>query len=128
LENKDQSQIIPEIVIDSKITFSEITPKFVRILDQFAPFGPGNLRPTFLSEKVKVIHPPKLVGGNHLVLVVKQNGTDKIFDAIGFNLSYFANFIEKDKNLIDIVYSIDKIIKDGKSFPQLRIKDIKLSM
>jgi len=128
LENKDQSQINPEIVIDSKITFSEITPKFVRILDQFAPFGPGNLRPTFLSEKVKVIHPPKLVGGNHLVLVVKQNGTDKIFDAIGFNLSYFANFIEKDKNLIDIVYSIDKIIKDGKSFPQLRIKDIKLSM
>lgn len=128
LQNKDQSQINPEIVIDSKITFSEITPKFVRILDQFAPFGPGNLRPTFLSEKVKVIHPPKLVGGNHLVLVVKQNGTDKIFDAIGFNLSYFANFIEKDKNLIDIVYSIDKIIKDGKSFPQLRIKDIKLSM
>jgi len=128
LENKDQSQINPEIYIDSKITFSEITPKFVRILDQFAPFGPGNLRPTFLSEKVKVIHPPKLVGGNHLVLVVKQNGTDKIFDAIGFNLSYFANFIEKDKNLIDIVYSIDKIIKDGKSFPQLRIKDIKLSM
>lgn len=128
LENSSQNKITPEILIDSKITFSEITPKFVRILEQFAPFGPGNLRPTFLTEKVKVIHPPKIVGANHLVLVVKQNGTDKIFDAIGFNLSYFANFIEKDKNLIDIVYSIDKIIKEGKTFPQLRIKDIKLSI
>ncbi len=126
-ETINQNHINPEILIDSHLSFSEITPKFLRILEQFAPFGPGNLRPVFLTERAKVIYPPKIVGSNHLVLVLKQNGNDKIFDAIGFNLSYFANYIEKDKNLVDIVYSIDKIIKDGKTYPQLRIKDIKLS-
>ena len=45
----------PEINIDSKIKFSEITPKFLRILDQFAPFGPGNMRPVFLSESVELL-------------------------------------------------------------------------
>jgi len=56
-----------EILIDSKIRFSEITPKFLRILDQFAPFGPGNLRPVFLSEKVQIAGFPRIVGNNHLV-------------------------------------------------------------
>ncbi|MFH0734905.1 MAG: single-stranded-DNA-specific exonuclease RecJ [bacterium] len=123
----NSNSVMPEILIDSKLTFSEITPKFVRILGQFAPFGPGNLRPTFLTEQVKIVYPPRIVGLNHLVLVVKQFDSDKVFDAIGFNLSYFADDIDKDKNLIDIVYTIDKIVKDGKSYPQLRIKDIRIS-
>lgn len=122
-----QYTVSPEILIDSKLNFNEITPKFVRILGQFAPFGPGNLRPVFLSEKVKVVYPPRIVGGNHIVIVVKQQGSDKVFDAIGFNLANFAKDIDKDKNLIDIVYSIDKIVKEGKSYPQFRIKDIRLS-
>ncbi|MCK7525564.1 MAG: hypothetical protein MZV64_52140 [Ignavibacteriales bacterium] len=42
---------LPEIIIDAKIKFSEITPKFLRILDQFAPFGPRNMRPVFLVRK-----------------------------------------------------------------------------
>ncbi len=122
-----QNTVLPEVLIDSKLNFNEITPKFVRILGQFAPFGPGNLRPVFLSEKVKVVYPPRIVGGNHIVIVVKQKGSDKVFDAIGFNLANFAKDIDKDKNLIDIVYSIDKIVKEGKSYPQFRIKDIRLS-
>lgn len=123
----NQDTVLPEVLIDSKLNFNDITPKFVRILGQFAPFGPGNLRPVFLSEKVKVVYPPRIVGGNHIVIVVKQKGSDKVFDAIGFNLANFAKDIDKDKNLIDIVYSIDKIVKEGKSYPQFRIKDIRLS-
>lgn len=123
----NQDTVLPEILIDSKLNFNDITPKFVRILGQFAPFGPGNLRPVFLSEKVKVVYPPRIVGGNHIVMVVRQKGSDKVFDAIGFNLANFAKDIDKDKNLIDIVYSIDKIVKEGKSYPQFRIKDIRLS-
>jgi single-stranded-DNA-specific exonuclease len=110
--------------IDTKIAFSEISSKFLRVLDQFAPFGPGNMRPVFMSENVSLVYPPKIVGTNHLVTSFKQNGNDKIFDAIGFNLGFFAPNIDKEKNLVDIVYTIETVNKDGKAFPQIRLKDI----
>lgn len=119
--------IFPEILIDAKISFSEISPKFIRILDQFAPFGPGNMRPVFLSENVSLVSSPKIVGVNHLVTSFKQNGNDKVFDAIGFNLGYYADYINKDKDLVDIVYTIETVNKDGKIFPQIRIKDMKVN-
>lgn len=119
-----EEHVLQEILIDAKINLSEISPKFIRILDQFAPFGPGNMRPTFLSENVSLVQPPRLVGTNHLVTSFKQNGNDKILDAIGFNLGSFVGKIDKDKNLVDIVYTIESIMKDGKPFPQIRIRDL----
>jgi len=123
-KNMSTKDVTPELAIDSKLSFSEISPKFVRILEQFAPFGPGNMRPVFLSENVSLVYTPKIVGTNHLVTCFKQNGNDKVFDAIGFNLGAFAESIDKDKNLVDIVYTIESITKEGKSYPQIRIKDI----
>lgn len=122
-----EDDILPEIGIDTKINLAEITPKFVRVLDQFAPFGPNNMRPTFLAEGVSFAMPPRIVGSNHLLTAFRQNGNDKIFDSIGFNLGYFANLVENNQNLVDIVFTIEKLVKDGKTFPQLRIKDIRFS-
>lgn len=118
-----EEDIVSELNVDVKISFSEISPKFIRILDQFAPFGPGNMRPVFMSEDVSLVYPPKIVGTNHLVTCFKQNGNDKVFDAIGFNLGYFADSM-KGKCLVDIVYTIETLVKDGKSYPQIRIKDM----
>ena len=121
-----KAEILPEIHIDSKISLSEITPKFVRILNQFAPFGPGNMRPVFLAENVELIYPPRIVGSNHLLTCVKQNGSDKVFDTIGFNLGYYASHIDKNYDLVDIVFTIETVVKDGKSYPQLRLKDLRV--
>ncbi|MBU0561876.1 MAG: single-stranded-DNA-specific exonuclease RecJ [Bacteroidetes bacterium] len=125
-ERLTQDDIVPEIKIDSAIHLSEISPKFIRILDQFAPFGPGNMRPIFLAENVSLIAPPRIVGSNHLIVILRQNGNDKIFDAIGFNLGEYANMIDKNKNLVDIVFTIEKIQKNGGTYPQLRLKDIRV--
>ena len=114
-----------EISIDSNIKFSEITPKFLRILDQFAPFGPRNLRPVFLSESVRVANVPRIVGKNHLVASFKQSGTDKVFDSIGFNLGDHYDLIKENKSEFDIVFSLDKTVRDSRIFPQLKLKDIK---
>jgi hypothetical protein len=84
------------------------------------------MRPVFLSENVSLVYPPKIVGMNHIVTSFKQNGNDKVFDAIGFNLGYYADYIDKDRDLVDIVYTIETINKDGKEFPQIRIKDLKI--
>ncbi len=114
-----------EISIDSKIRFSEITPKFLRILEQFSPFGPGNLRPVFLSESVHIANVPRIVGNNHLVANFKQSGTDKVFDAIGFNMGDHFDMIKQNNSELDIIFSVDKTIRDSRIFPQLKLKDIK---
>ncbi|MBE0572686.1 MAG: single-stranded-DNA-specific exonuclease RecJ [Ignavibacteriaceae bacterium] len=114
-----------EISIDSKIRFSEITPKFLRILEQFSPFGPGNLRPVFLSESVHIASVPRIVGNNHLVANFKQSGTDKVFDAIGFNMGDHYDMIKQNNVELDIIFSVDKTIRDSRIFPQLKLKDIK---
>ncbi len=124
--NMSEDDILPDIHIDAKISFSEISPKFIRILDQFAPFGPGNLRPLFLTENVAIVNSPRIVGMNHFVASLRQNGNEKVFDSIGFNLGAFVNYIDKENNLVDIVYSIEATQKDGKAYPQLRLKDIRL--
>lgn len=123
-KNMTDENKLHEIHIDTKITFSDISPKFLRVLEQFAPYGPGNMRPVFMSENVSLVYPPRIVGVNHIVTSLRQNGNEKVFDAIGFNLGAFASQIDKGKNLVDIVYTIETIQKDGKSYPQIRLKDI----
>jgi single-stranded-DNA-specific exonuclease len=120
-----EDDLTPEIKIDSKLKFSEITPKFLRIIDQFAPFGPGNMRPVFLSENVEIGNKPKIVGTNHVVVTLKQNGSDKSFECIGFNMAEYYVEMTKTNCKADIVYNIDKSARNGMSFPQLRLKDIK---
>jgi single-stranded-DNA-specific exonuclease len=119
-------KLLPEILIDSRLKFSEITPRFLRIIEQFTPFGPGNLRPVFVSENVVVTGYPRVVGNNHLVVSLRQDGCDKVFDCIGFSMGKFCEKIGKPDTIVDIAFTIDRMEKDNKSFPQFRFKDIKI--
>lgn len=122
-----EDDLYPEILIDSTLKFSEITPKFIRVLDQFAPFGPENMRPVFLTEGAELSGLPRVVGNNHLVASFKQNSALKVFDSIGFNLGEYLDLLLKNqKSKFDIVYILDKIIKDDKVYPQLKLRDIRL--
>ncbi len=125
-ETVSEADLFPEVHIDSKLKFSEITPKFLRIIDVFSPFGPGNMRPVFLSEDVTVAGNPRIVGNDHLLVSLKQNGCDRVFDCIGFNMGDFCEIISKNGQLFDVVYSIDKSVRDGRVFPQFKIKDLKV--
>jgi len=124
-ESLNGEDLLPEIEIDSKLKFSEITPKFLRIIDQFSPYGPGNMRPVFLAENVQVSGMARIVGTDHLVVCLKQNGSDKVFDCIGFNMGNFCELMNKNNILFDIVFTIDKTARDGRIFPQFKIKDIR---
>ena len=121
-----QGDVQPEILIDDRISLNDITAKFIKVLDEFAPFGPGNMRPIFMAENVELVYGPRIVGANHLVTSIRQNGNDKVFDSIGFNLGGFASQIDKDKNLLDIAFTVEKSDRDGRIFPQLRLRDIKI--
>jgi len=125
-ESVTGNDLLPEIMIDSKLKFSEITPKFLKVLEQFSPFGPGNMRPVFLSEDVQISNMPRIVGTNHLLLSLKQEGSERIFDCIGFNMGEFCDPIINNNSKIDVVFTIDRTVRDGRVFPQFRLKDIKI--
>jgi len=118
----------PEIRIDTELSFNELTPRFIRIMKEFAPFGPGNMRPIFLTRGVEAIGIPKIVGKDHLRMRIKQN--NNVLDAIGFGLGHLLGEVRDNARKLDIVYSVDEH-EFGNSpnggnevFPQLKIKDI----
>jgi len=121
----------PAVRIDTEVRLSELTPRFVRILKEFAPFGPGNARPTFLCRDLELAGSPRIVGKNHLRFRAKQDGVT--FDAIGFGLGYFLQEVEQARGRKDIqcVFSIDESDHPGPSggsgegMVQLKIKDIR---
>ena len=114
----------PEMGIDAEIDFSEITPKLVRILKQFEPFGPQNMTPVFATQNVMDTGYPKYMGANeeHLRLFVKQHHSEG-FAAIGFNLAHKKNVIA-NRNLFQMAYCIDENEWNGQISLQLRLKDI----
>ena len=124
-ETIDQQILIPEITIDTEISLSDITPKFYRILSQFAPFGPGNMTPVFMSEDLNDTGFGKQVGEDktHLRCTAIQFGKGKIA-GIGFGLGDQLEFI-KNKKLFKAAYTIDENEWNGTISLQLKIKDIK---
>ena len=115
------------IEIDAKITLSEITPRFYRILKQFAPFGPHNMSPVFVTEDVYDAGTSRLVGKNqeHLKLdLVEPDVNSGIFTGIAFNQSQAFDLITSGSPF-DICYSIAENDFRGKINLQLFIKDIK---
>ncbi len=122
----DQQQI-EAVEIDSKLQLSEINPKFFRILKQFAPFGPHNMLPVFLSENVLDYGTSRPVGKNleHLKLdLVEPTGSSSIFSGIAFNQAGHYEAISQGLPF-DICYSITENEFRGKTNLQLYIKDIK---
>jgi single-stranded-DNA-specific exonuclease len=122
----DRSLLTPEIKIDSKIDLKDITPKFYRIIRQFAPFGPGNMTPIFMTENLKDTGYGKGVGEDekHLRLTVTQSGKEKIV-CIGFGLGDKMDLVSNKKQF-KAVYSIDENEWNGNVSLQLKLRDIKL--
>ncbi len=115
------------IEIDAKIPLSEITPRFYRILKQFAPFGPHNMTPVFVTEDVFDAGTSRLVGKNqeHLKLdLVEPDVNSGIFAGIAFNQSDAFELITSGLPF-DVCYSITENEYRGKTNLQLFIKDIK---
>ncbi|MDX1363646.1 single-stranded-DNA-specific exonuclease RecJ [Arenibacter latericius] len=127
-QNIDKKLLSPEIMVDAIISLDQISPKLMRIINQFAPFGPGNYAPMFMAENLMDTGYAKVVGqdGGHLKcrLADANVGTKGgSIDAIGFNLGTKLERV-KEKGF-SAVFSLDENEWQGNISLQLKLKDIK---
>ncbi|MFZ4457179.1 MAG: single-stranded-DNA-specific exonuclease RecJ [Bacteroidales bacterium] len=124
--NITTEQLVPQLDIDAAINFSDITPKFFRVLKQFAPFGPDNPKPVFCTRRVYDYGTSRLVGKDqeHLKLELIDSNSENIMNGIAFGM-YEYNDLIKNLNPFDICYTIEENNYGGNSSIQLLIKDIK---
>ena len=126
-DNITEEMLTPVVNIDSELDFSQITPKFFRILKQFQPFGPGNHNPVFMTRNVYDAGDGRKVGagGAHMKLdLIQEDSPYHKVPAIAFNLADYFDYI-KDGNPMDVCYAIVENYYAGTSFTQLRIRDMR---
>ncbi len=121
----DRNLLTPEIKIDAQINLETITPKFYRILKQFAPFGPNNMTPVFMTDNLIDTGYGKCVGEDktHLRITVAQPKSKSLV-AIGFGMGDKFDIVAHKKPF-KAVYSIDENEWQGNVSLQLKLRDIK---
>lgn len=121
-----QEQRMPEISIDAEIDFADINPKMYRIIQQMAPFGPGNMKPVFATRHVRDNGYGKKVGADqtHLKLNLFQGDNRTTYGAIGFGKAHKMELVHND---FDVAYTLEENEWNGVKSIQLQLKDLATS-
>jgi single-stranded-DNA-specific exonuclease len=125
-EKLTENDFKPDLNIDCDLDLDEVDMRFWKLLSQFEPFGPGNLRPIFVSHNIKVVGVPTIVGSGHLKMKVSQNGSG-VFDVIGFNMHEYLPVVRNSREKkLDIAYSLEENNWNGRRTLQIRLRDVQL--
>ena len=116
--------LTPVIEVDSTLPLGAITPKFVSVLKQMGPFGPGNPRPVFEARNLFVFNSLSSFKDRHIKFLVGQDGTDHVYQAVGFELVEFYEPISRGDSF-RMVFTVEENVYNGATSIQLRVKDIK---
>jgi len=118
-----EEHLMPTITVDEEIELSIISASYLSIIDQMEPFGPGNMKPTFVSRRLKASK-IKLLKDLHLKMSVFNEEDGVVIDAIGFNMPEHYEKLKGD-HYFDMAYTIEENNFRGNNTIQLHIKDIK---
>ncbi len=124
-----EEMLVPEIEIDEELYLSDINTKFYRVLKQFAPFGPGNMSPLFVSYHLIDTGYAKAVGKNNDSRHLKFEAVHKAHSgnplkAIAFNMGEHFDKMKQGKTF-SLCYHLDENNWQGNTSLQLRVKDIR---
>lgn len=117
-------QLVPEVIIDAELLFTEINLNFYNILCQMEPFGPDNMKPVFISKKVYNSGYSKIVKEQHLKFSLNQNNIT--LNGIGFGIADKFSILQMNRP-IDVVYTLDLNEWNGNKSVQIKVIDLKLS-
>ncbi len=123
-ENLGEEETVPEIEVDAELGFSQITPKFLRILKQFAPFGPENNVPVFVTRELVDTGNARVVGMKHLKMeTIPIAERSAPYPAIAFQFGECISRIRRER--FDLCYQLEENYWRGRTEIQLNVKDIK---
>ncbi len=130
-ENLKAEQQVPQIDIDAELHFAEINHSFFNTLQKFAPFGPDNNKPVFVTYNVvDYQNRCRLVGQGkkHIKLDVRDLTGGPTMSGIAFNAHDAENTIKYINSGMPfhICYTLEENNFNGKKSIQLMIKDIKI--
>lgn len=116
--------LVSYISIDGEMALTDINFRFMRFIEKLGPFGPGNMRPKFVSRNLNISGQPRLIGnGDHIRFTVSQNGRN--YPAVGFKLSsHYEDLIRGIP--IDLAYVVEVNEWQGSSTIQLNVRDIQI--
>lgn len=117
-------QLKRKINIDARVDFTDINLAILEILSLLSPFGMGNPKPVFLTEKAEIIAPPKKIQGRHSKFLVQKNG--KIFESIAWRKGEWADELNAGDR-VDLVYSLMTSEYLGEERVTLSLEDIKMA-
>lgn len=117
--------LVPKLNIDAEIEINTIDHDLVNVLERFAPFGPQNMRPVFVSYGNEIVGAPHIVGKKHLKFKVRRG--ERIIDCIGFNQGDFLKSLNYRPMLIDMVYVIEHNFWNGQNRVQIRTRDLRIA-
>ena len=113
-----------KIIIDARVHFDQIDSRFLDYLSLLSPFGGGNSKPIFMTQKAEVVLEPKKLQGKHSKFLLKHN--ERVFEALGWGMGDLADTICKGE-LVDITYSIQTSVYLGEEKLHLSLEDMKKS-
>jgi single-stranded-DNA-specific exonuclease len=116
--------LTPSIEIDTAISFDAITPKFLNVLKQMAPFGPENQKPVFEAKNVYVSNSLSNFKDRHVKFNASQEGNGSSFQVVGFDLGEHYERLAT-QTPFRMVFTIEENYYNGYTSIQLRAKDIK---
>lgn len=123
--------LIPEQIIEKEIHFNHIfnqgesiyeVPRLMRVLNQFEPHGPNNMKPLFLAKNVYA-HDAKLLKDVHLKMKVYQPDFQKHIEAIYFKAPEALQIVQSGP--FDMVFTLEVNQFKGRTTPQLMVKDVR---
>ena len=125
-QNMDDDDFIPEIEVDLELDLGDITNNFMSNLKRFAPFGPENMAPIFMSKSVVEEGNGKIVGDKHIKMrLLYRNKSSQPIEAIAFNQKKYFDYIA-NRNEFDILYHVEENTWNNVTNIQLNIKDIRV--
>ncbi len=120
LEGKD---LRPGLPVDVEVGLEEMSSELLRYLKHLGPHGIGNPAPSFLLRGVSLRRPPRVVGNDHLKLLLREGGVE--LDAIGFHLASRIPPRSLGPGPMDVVFQLRENEYRGVRRLQAHVRDLR---
>ena len=126
--NAGENETDDVLDVTAKLKFNIINFDTYEAICKFKPYGIGNKKPLFVTERLVVVNINDMTDGAHirLDLADADGNSDQTVSAVGFGMGIYTKLL-KPGDIIDIAYTMNEYTYKGKTSISLYLEDIKLA-